>query len=203
MGPSEAGKTTVSGLRRSSGPAATGAAKPRGAGAGRAGPRSRRDRQARDSGGGELGEGRLSFGEVVGEEAGLPLVVLDDVVAHQVAQEPGADDLQQVRDGNVGDARQGVEHRFAIGGPRHEGSIQHDGMKMGMKFQVGGNPLYDGHGTTLAVGCAFDCHAAGPFNGLLDGSNADTGHLRSHLVWRFRAARCCFPNGRFAPTCPP
>jgi hypothetical protein len=73
-----------------------------------------RDRPgASDGGGGELGQGRLSLGEVVGEEAGLSLVVLDDVVADQVAQEPGADDLHQVRDSDVRDARQGVEHRLA------------------------------------------------------------------------------------------
>ena len=123
MGPSEAGKTTVSGFRRSSGPAATGAAKPRGAGAGVAGPRSRRDRKASDGGGGELSEGRLSFGEVIGEKSGLSLVLLDDVVADQVAQEPGADDLEQVRDSDIGDARQGVEHRLAVCGTSHEDSI--------------------------------------------------------------------------------
>jgi hypothetical protein len=53
---------------------------------------------------------------LVAEEAGLSLaVVLDHPAAHQVAQEPGADDLQQVRDGGVGDARQGMEHGLALG----------------------------------------------------------------------------------------
>jgi hypothetical protein len=160
--------------RRVRGPA-TGAAKPRGAGAGRVGPRSRRDRQARDGGGGELGEGWFPLGEVIGEEAGLPLAVvvdgnpgrvpipsrdatlpakpagsarnLDQAAAEQVAQKPSADDLEQVRHGDIRDARQGVEHGIA-----HEDSIQHERMKVRMKFQVGGNPLHDGHGTALAAG---------------------------------------------------
>ena len=77
----------------------------RGAGAGWVGPRSRRDRKSSHSGSGELGESRFSFLEVVGEEASLSLVVLDDVVADQVAQQPGTDDLQEVGDGHVRDAR--------------------------------------------------------------------------------------------------
>jgi hypothetical protein len=93
-----------------------------------------------------LGDGRAqhvaqqvaSADVVLGEEASLPLaVVLDDMAADQVAQEPGADDLQQVSDGDVGDARQGVEHGLAVSGTSHEDSIQHDGMKVRMKFQVG------------------------------------------------------------------
>jgi hypothetical protein len=79
--------------------------------------------------------------QVVGEEAGLPFSVgvdgnpgrvpmpsrdatlpakpagsaraFDHAAPHQVAQKPGADDLEQVRDGGVGDARQGVEHGLA------------------------------------------------------------------------------------------
>ncbi len=62
-------------------------------------------RQARDSGGGELGQGRLPLGEVVGEEAGFPFVVLNHAAAYEVAQEAGADDLEQVRDAGVEDAR--------------------------------------------------------------------------------------------------
>jgi hypothetical protein len=85
-----------------------------------------RGRQARDSGGGELGQGRLPLGEVIGEEAGFPFVVLDDAAADEVAQEPGADDLQQVRDGGVGDARQGVKHGLAVGAS-DENSIERDG----------------------------------------------------------------------------
>jgi hypothetical protein len=77
------------------------------------------------------------------EEASLPLaVVLDDMAADQVAQEPGADDLQQVSDGDVGDARQGVEHRLAVVGARHEDSIQHDRMKVRQANSYGGPIKY-------------------------------------------------------------
>jgi hypothetical protein len=34
------------------------------------------------------GQGRLPLGEVIGEEAGFPFVVLDDAAADKVAQEP-------------------------------------------------------------------------------------------------------------------
>jgi len=47
------------------------AAKPRGAGAGRAGPRSRRDRQARDRGSRELRERWIPLLKVVGEQQGV------------------------------------------------------------------------------------------------------------------------------------
>jgi hypothetical protein len=47
-------------------------------------------RQARDSGGGELGQGRLPLGEVIGEKSGFPFVVLDHAAADEVAQEAAA-----------------------------------------------------------------------------------------------------------------
>ena len=57
-------------------------------------------REASHSGGGELRERWFSLLQVVGEESGLPLaVVLDHMATDEVAQEPGADDLQQVRRG--------------------------------------------------------------------------------------------------------
>ena len=60
--------------------------------------------------------------QVVGEKSGLTLaVVLGHAVTDEVAQQPGADDLQEVRRGGVGDARQGVEHWHADQG---EASLQ-------------------------------------------------------------------------------
>ncbi len=81
-------------------------------------------REARDGGGGELGQGWLALGEVVGEKSGLPLAVvvdgnpgrvpmpsrgatlparpagsarvLDDVAADEVAQEPAGRDGSSV-----------------------------------------------------------------------------------------------------------
>ena len=51
-------------------------------------PKRASRRQARDGGGGELGQGRLALGEVVGEKSGLTLaVVLNHLAADQVAQE--------------------------------------------------------------------------------------------------------------------
>jgi hypothetical protein len=66
-------------------------------------------REARDSGGGELRERWFSLGEVVGEESGLPLaVVLDYMATDEVAHKPGADDLQQVRDGGSTHGSEGL-----------------------------------------------------------------------------------------------
>lgn len=85
-------------------------------------------------------------------------VVLDHAVADEVAQKPGSDDLEQVRDGDVRDARQGVEHRLPVG-TSDKNSIQRDEVKVWIQFEVSGNPLYDGDGTALATAGTFDFHA--------------------------------------------
>ena len=77
---------------------ATGAAKPRGAGAGRAGPRSRRDRQASHGGGRKLRERGIPLLQLFREQQGVA-VGLDHAAAHQEPHQPGADDLEQIRDG--------------------------------------------------------------------------------------------------------
>jgi hypothetical protein len=67
----------------------------------------------------------------------LPLaVVLDDAATDEVAQKPGADDLEQVRHGDIRDARQSVEHWLAVG-TSHEDSIQGDEVYVGIQFEVG------------------------------------------------------------------
>jgi len=91
-------------------------------------------RQPRDGGGRELGERRLSLGEVVGEKSGLALGLgvdgnpgrvpipsrdatlpakpagsarnFDHVAANQVSQQPGADDREQIRDATRWRSRQ-------------------------------------------------------------------------------------------------
>ena len=50
------------------------------------------------------------------------------MAANEEPQQSGADDLQQIRDGDVGDARQAVEHKLAVAsvGSGHEDSVQDD-----------------------------------------------------------------------------
>ena len=72
-------------------------------------------RQSRDRGRRQLRQRRLTFGEIVGQQHGVGIGVgLDDAAADEEAHHTGADDLEQVGDGRVRDARQGVEHRLAV-----------------------------------------------------------------------------------------
>jgi hypothetical protein len=88
-------------------------------------------REARDGGSRQLGERRFPLAEVVGEKSGLALAVaLDHAAANQVSQQPGANDREQVGDGDVRDARQSVEHGYAVaaGGDSYEDTMQDDGV---------------------------------------------------------------------------
>jgi hypothetical protein len=125
LGPFEAGKAMVSGLRRSSGPAGDGRARSaRGAGAGRAGPRSRRDRKAGHSGGGELGQDGVTGGQLVVylERFGRQL---DHAPAGEEPQDAHARYLQDVRDLVGLEPGQGAKARLPVG-PRDVDAIDRD-----------------------------------------------------------------------------
>ena len=49
---------------------------------------------------------------------------------------------------------------IAAAGASHEDSIQKHGMKVRMKFEVGGSSLHDGHGAAATSSSPLDFHAA-------------------------------------------
>ena len=94
-----------------------------------------RRRQSRNRGRGQLRQRRITLGEIVGKQHGVGIGVgLDDAAADEEPHHTGADDLEQIRDGRVRDAGQGVEHGLAVAavGAGHEHSIQKHGMQVGI-----------------------------------------------------------------------
>ena len=130
-----------------------------------------RRRQSRNRGRGQLRQRWITLGEIVRKQHGVRVgVSVDDAKTDEKSHHAGADDLQQIRDGCVRDAGQGVEHGLAIAaaavatvaaiGASHEDSIQKHGMQMRVQLHVGACPLHDSHGSAATPDGSLDLHAA-------------------------------------------